>query len=295
MSVWDLYDTVVQCGGLTEFAWSSPNPVKLKREVRARFASAAHARAGFEALVKLPARGTCTALLTPSDELTALVLPPEMSHPDRIQKDEALSAEVVRRLDRLTGVAPEATEALLGRQALPIAKLDLQVLYLRRVHCFCFYAAAWCDHEWDLRQRCGAAALRESLSGAGKAAAEGEWAKAHDERLQCFLETAELQRPAGLDVDADCLAGPASALSKEKTFKVSEGKFRCLECGKHFKGPEYVHKHLRKVHGNLFEALRRQAWEAAAAAAYLEDKGRPLVAITAAAQPRAKLGQASAS
>lgn len=45
------------------------------------------------------------------------------------------------------------------------------------------------------------------------------------------------------------------------------GKFRCLECGKNFKGPEYVRKHIRKMHAHLIETIRQSAHTEAAAGA----------------------------
>jgi len=254
-SVWHACDPLVACPGLAAVAWSGA-----PREVRARFDSEEHVQLAIRALegTALPCGHVLQpTLISPSAEPNALVAPPEMSHPNRIQKDEALSARVVRLLDGLVGVAPE-------------------VLYLRRVHHFCFYAAAWCEDEWDLRKRCGTAVLRDGLGGAGMAAAEGEWAKAHDERLQHFFESARLERPRVPEIEGDeQLASKAAALCQEKTCQITEGKFRCLECDKNFKGPEYVHKHLRKVHTELFEALRQEACQEAADAAYLADPCRP--------------------
>lgn len=248
------------------------------REVRARFKSESCARKALEMLAQAPvlaSRGLQPQLLVSPAGLSALVAPPEMSHPNRIQKDEALSARVAQRLDALLGISPEDTKALLGQPGVSKLKLDLQVLYLRRVHHFCFYAAAWCKDEWELRDRCGHALLRDGLSGAGQEAAEGAWAKAHDERLERFLsESAAPKRPTVKEAGGQA-AADALALCQQKTECVTEGKFRCMHCGKYFKGSEYVHKHLHKAHADLFVDLQRAALDKLASAAFLEDPSRP--------------------
>ena len=71
------------------------------------------------------------------------------------------STEVIERMDELHGVSKEITSSLLDFCGNTELKLDLQVLYLRRVHHFCFYSGKWCRDEWTLRILCGAATVRE--------------------------------------------------------------------------------------------------------------------------------------
>jgi len=283
-SIWELHDLLAGRQGLAAISW--PRPASsgsgrqgLAREVRARFASKAFARAAGEALATVrtnDGRSLCPALAPPSAELQALVAPPEMSHPERIHKDMALSARVIRHLDKLSGIPPEITDAMLNQDhedGSEEARLDVQVLYLRRVHHFCFYAAALCEDEWDLHTRCGSALLRD---GSSQVVAEGEWARAHDERLERFLAEPALVRPAAPCCDEEPVASRIAALLEEKTQQVAEAKFRCLQCSKHFRGPEYVHKHIRKMHTDVLEAVRQHVHEEAADAAYVADPNRPM-------------------
>jgi len=113
--------------------------------------------------------------------------------------------------------------------------------------------------------------VRSGGGGPAEPTGEGDWAQAHDERLQRFLAAAELPRPSPPDGCDERLLAEASALCEEKTLQVAEGKFRCQVCAKHFKGPDYVHKHLRKAHTDLFEAIQRKAHDDAAEAAFLAD------------------------
>jgi len=245
------------------------------REVRARFATGSLARGALSALSNLEAAKP--TLVTPSAELSALVAPPEMSHPERVRKDAALAARAARLLDGLQGVRPELAERLLAREAEPEAKLDLLVLYLRRVHNFCFYAAAWCEDDWHLRKSCGSAVLRDvSID-----MPEGKWAAAHEERLERFLATPHGTRPTVPSRDEEPVVGRVAQLMEEQTKQVAEGKFRCEQCGKHFKGTSYVHKHLRKVHTDVLEVVRQKVLEEAAREACIADPSRPSLAVVA--------------
>lgn len=274
-SVWDIYDFAVQRPGFAAIAWSDPLPGDMCRELRVRFETAEQADAALKAMKDAQLASGVSLdpeLLSPSSDLVGLVTPPEMAHPDRIRKDQALSARIVRHLDQLAGVQPQETEALLNHEGSTVEKLDVQVLYLRRVHHFCFYGAAWCKDEWDLRQRCGNALLRDH---AADSVTEGEWAQKHDQRLEHFLASAALDRPHVLGGDDEPISSKTDAVCSEQTHKISDGKFQCLECKKLFKGPEYVRKHLRKMHAELFEVIRQNAHADVACAAYLADSCRP--------------------
>ncbi|CAK0822140.1 unnamed protein product, partial [Prorocentrum cordatum] len=81
------------------------------------------------------------------------------------------------------------------------AKLDLRVLYLRRVHHFCFYAAEWCPDEWELRERCGTGMVRTAVEEDAGAVKPGPWTDAHEKRLAAFLETSGLKQPIPMSSD----------------------------------------------------------------------------------------------
>jgi len=274
MSVWEFCDTLTQCRGLVALSWPWPRPGEATRKLRAHYSTGSLARGALNALGTMEVARA--ALIVPQPEISALVIPPEMSHPERLSKDGALASRVVRVLDGLVGVRTEFTEQLLSQEQSPEEKLDLLVLYLRRVHHFCFYAAAWCDDEWNLRKRCGSAVLRDTSTDAP----EGEWAAAHEARLLSFLANPGGKRPTVPSRDEEPIAGRVAKVQEEQTKQVTEGKFRCLQCGKHFKGPDYVHKHLRKVHTDVLEAVRQKVLEEAAREACLADPGRPSIPVT---------------
>ncbi|CAE7324883.1 unnamed protein product, partial [Symbiodinium pilosum] len=195
VSVWDVLDVIQDCSGFCKAAWTHFDK-NLAREFYARFASKGDATAAAVVLMRssdtLPgAAGTLgrVSVLSSKPELSAHVLPQEMSQPEQILKDLALSEDVIRRLDGLLGVSEDVTKLLLNVEGSTEFKLDLRVLYLRRVHHFCFYAARWCDDEWSLRNACGVATVRERPSAPCKS---GTWSAAHEERLRSFLGNVHL-------------------------------------------------------------------------------------------------------
>jgi len=277
-SVWNIFDVLTDCSGLLSVAWTHPAAHDMSREMRARFASPAEARAALNALAVLQLNHGITlrpVLVSPSPELVALVAPPEMSHPDRIRKDEAISARIVRHLDSLFGIKPEITQALLGAVGSPEAKLDLQLLYLQRVHHFCFYAATWGKDEWDLKNTCEVAMVRMHVDCAQQAPAEGAWARLHEKRLEAFLASAQLDRPSMPLMQTEKASEKMSEACSANIDKLEEGKFTCKLCGKLFKGPEFVEKHIRKVHLDIFHPIYEEANQQAAYEAYTADPRKP--------------------
>lgn len=277
VSVWDLCDVLQMCNGFCDYFSTVPVQGGVTREMRARFSSANSAREAVKLLSETKLGGDCVlrpTLVDPSLSLEALVAPREMSHPVRIAKDLELSSQIIRKLDKLMFIPNEVTEFLLGREVPVELKLDFQILYLRRAHHFCLYAATWCDDEWDLSQKCGAAVLRDGTSNE-LSPAEGDWAKAHNNRLEKFLETVQYGQPFVPTYNDEPIQSRVFALCEEKTKQVSEQKYMCNECGKHFRGRNYVRKHLRKVHADLFEIIRLQVHEEMALAAFRKDKFHP--------------------
>lgn len=286
VSVWDLHDNLQSQAGY--LAISMPRPITgLLRDVRMRFASPGHARCALNALANAPLKDGYKmrpAIVDTAPTLDALVAPPEMANPKRILKDVELCTRIVRKLDALAGIAAEVTEAVLGEAAQKDstaslidteARLDMQLLYLRRVHHFCFYGCAWCEDEWELRRRCGASVLRDNLSSGNSAPPEGEWSEKHQSRIEMFLNTAKLERPFAPNPNDEPLKSRLVEQCQAKTLQVTPQKFQCILCKKFFKGPEYVHKHLRKVHADIFEGVRLDFFNEAVCAAYLADPNRP--------------------
>ena len=169
------------------------------------------------------------------------------------------------------GISQNLTERVLQHQGSPEEEIDVQVVYLRQVHRFCLYAATWCDDDWELQRRCGAALLRDTAA-AGKAPPPpGSWSVRHEDRVERFLGTTagRCRRPLVPSAEDEPLRGKRATVMEEATRKLSDGKFQCVHCSKYFKGSEYVAKHVVKMHANLLEVIRSEAHNKAACAAFL--------------------------
>ena len=186
-----------------------------------------------------------------------------------------MSTQVILRMDELHDIPRDLTSYLLNVKGTTEFKLDLRVMYLRRVHHFCFYAAKWCKDEWSLRDVSGAAILREPYKeGQGEAA----WAVEHEKRIQQFLAAARLDRPHATFDDKE-VTRRFEELCGEKTSMLSEQKFQCQECRKLFKGKEFVCKHILRTHPKIMEEVREEFHLKAAKSAFLADGKRPTNAL----------------
>lgn len=257
VSTWTLFGELSRQRGFTSASCTKPEGEKMTREMRVRYQSAEEARAALSTVALVDALKPClrrVSLLTPSPMLSAKVVPPEMSNPHRILKDLVLSARVIVKLDGLMGIPMSITEAILTDVADDEQKLDLQLLYLRRVHFFCFYSGLWCADEFELRNLCGCAIVRYGLQNGVPAPQEGEFAAAHEARLEEFLMTATCPMPLRPNYEDPDFKTFVAALITSMTNQLDRDQAECKQCTKKFKGGHYVAKHLLKVHAPLFES-----------------------------------------
>ena len=282
-SAWDVFDAIQDCSGFVTATWALPSSKKeINRTFKARFLNAKQATSASMFVSKqsdtlLCAKGLTSeaprvSALTPSPELSALVLPPEMASKERLEKDLVLSAKVIHHLDDLLQIPEGVTSSVLDSKGSTEQKLDLQVIYLRRVHHFCFYAGEWFQDEWSLRDSCGVVAVRDHSQ---DATLETSWSTSHAKRISEFLATASLARPQlvkSSDAEvSECFSGAC----KEHILQVAEEKFRCKLCNRCFRGPAYVRKHIFRVHLEMAERVRSEFHTKEAEKAFLSDPKRP--------------------
>ncbi|CAK9030051.1 Serrate RNA effector molecule homolog (Arsenite-resistance protein 2 homolog) [Durusdinium trenchii] len=280
VSVWEVVEALQDSGGFAEAAWSAPS-ADLSRTFYVGFSCPQEAK---EALLVIANKadtllsnkgltnGVAKVSIQDPMELSALVLPAEMSSPERLAKDLSLSAEVIQLLDKVHEIRQDFTAELLHFQGSAEQKLDLQVIYLRRVHNFCFYAGKWGENQWTLRDSCGAAVVREPYY----EPVQEIWAKGHEKRIKEFLSTTSLIRPAVLGHADPKVRVRFDQVCREKTVAVTEQKFQCKDCGKFFKGPEYVGKHLFRMHTEIMQAVREELHQMMAREAFVADPSHPL-------------------
>lgn len=145
--------------------------------------------------------------------------------------------------------------------------LDLIIVYLRRVHMYCYYCALECDSLEELNKKCAEPHCRAATSATPdesvdpKQAAKTErgvaqWAKNLDQKISMKIHTPddrELKRLGGrvLQTEIDDYV-------KEHVLKEHESKYKCQvgECSKAFKGFDYVEKHILSKHPEEIERIK---------------------------------------
>lgn len=217
----------------------------------------------------------------PTPSLFGVVLPPAMSVPERIGKGLHLAEKVVRFFDGRAGIAEALTDEVLAAEGAVAWKLDLVVLYLRRVHHFCFYLAQQFKDEWEMTERGGAAVLRARLEDGSKVNADiastNSFVEKHELSLASRLEAPSLERPLVVIADDAVVLHRVEELIGASTEEVAANKFLCTGCDKLFKSPGYVAKHFRKMHTDLIEKVRQDVNGEMAREAFLNDDDGPIV------------------
>ncbi|KAJ1653516.1 hypothetical protein IWQ61_006372 [Dispira simplex] len=143
------------------------------------------------------------------------------------------------------GPHPDQSEADAVAQAK--LALDLRMIYLRRVHLYCYYCGVECDDLEDLLRRCGEQHSRRQPSGTiQRTQGSVNWLANLDDRVTNRLEPLgerELLSQGGKSIDKE-----VEGQAQEHIERIEEGKYRCKLCNKLFKGETYVVKHIRNKH-----------------------------------------------
>jgi len=261
VSRWDLHRVVSNwpgCMGVWLPALTSMT--SLSRDGYARFISRddlAHSiqRINRQTVVGFNLKGI---QVVPRSHHQVRVAPSVTSDPARLEKDAVLTAELIEKMDAATGVPQAQTTAILAHGSDVTHKLDLRLLYLRRVHHISYYEGIMCKDERELASRSGVAFLRAPWTGAPSALVDSEaskaWITGLDERVQKLLASASLKRPEPcMPIDEEPLKSLWLAECEASTNKLAEGRFKCVHCPKQFKAPEFLHKHLTRVHPHLLD------------------------------------------
>lgn len=166
--------------------------------------------------------------------------------------------DISLELDSDVGVSENPLMALLATEENEERKLDLQVLYLRYVHLFCYYCGTQYETDTDMLRECGLLHHRLPLSETHKTEKEKEteteterkWAENLALRLASVLESP----PKRTSVD-EGERGEKEFLTQCMSPEV-DGKCRCRateDCKKLFKSDEFLLKHLRLKHADLLQ------------------------------------------
>ena len=188
--------------------------------------------------------------------------PPESLYPHRVLFDIKQTKKLCIKFDEEAGIKnnPLLRDDLLSKLS-EIRKLNLLLLYLRKIHFLCYYCGKHFLSEEHMFARCSGTHERKvpadiSLAMSGNIDIDHSntenqgnivkkdktsWEKDLDQRIndvinyiidhkRCWIERKQLK------------------MLEKNTKKISEGKFRCTICSKLFKAEIYVIKHIKNKH-----------------------------------------------
>lgn len=132
--------------------------------------------------------------------------------------------------------------------------LDMAILYLRSIFCFCYYCSTEYENIFEMKKECGVLHLRKAniqLEGDASLNVLEEF----DERVEFLMRTRsrlfkshETAREAGVDSELDASLSRSYVVPQETGDSSEMVKSRCGLCTKLFKGPEFVLKHVKLKH-----------------------------------------------
>jgi len=159
ISRWDVLDKVKHTPGFVSLSLSEP--LKTQEFVRYAWVSYDSEENCAKAKLLLEDAKINNFRLAPiksqSVKKSARITPP------LIEGREKVDLELSRKLIELLDIEKEITDnELLQMINTPIVQLDLQILYLRKVHGLCYYSAEEYDDERMLSAKCGPIYLRSA-------------------------------------------------------------------------------------------------------------------------------------
>lgn len=155
--------------------------------------------------------------------------------------------------------------------------LDLLLLYLRRVHAYCFYCGEEYDDERTLSAKCGPAHLRNASKITRVILDTPNWANSkqfEDKYLRAVSDRlAKGPKEIVPPTEDPVLKQMKEQYVDKKTHILTQGSiYQCGSCDKKFKTSEFVYKHFYNKHGDVLdEKFNKRRFEAMTKENYFND------------------------
>lgn len=159
--------------------------------------------------------------------------------------------------------------------------LDLQILYLRRVHGFCYYCLKEYEDERNLATKCDNVHLRNyKCIGSRKGERANEYLDEIEFDKFFSMKVNELFNQGVMPKEPKYLRGEVNeelnhlrtAYCKNATIQLSTEEYRCSICEKKFRGANFVHNHIFNKHMEMvFENVDRKFFEKIKSENYFND------------------------
>lgn len=272
VSRWEILDVLKNCPGFLSLSLSEP----LKSQNFARFAwvlfdSEEHCTEGLQVLSgkQVTAEFRLSPILSKTSSSKNVKVQPPCCI-EQIDNDWTLASQLITSLDREKGIY-ENPLLILPEQFLAMGliekelQLDYQLLYLRKIHSFCFYCCEEYDDERMLAAKCGIAHIRSRYDSNVKLMI--------DSRIEARITYPGLSKKYDKETD-EVLSKKLKEFEDKYTVQEEENKFRCDLCKKLFRGSEFIKKHLSVKHADEVASVIKERMESIMLERYLNDPAK---------------------
>lgn len=144
-------------------------------------------------------------------------------------------------------------------------QLDYQILYLRKVHSFCYYCVEEYDDERMLAAKCGITHIRGKTDSSIKVFT--------DPRIEARILSSGSAKKYAKETD-EVLNKKMKEFEDKYTVQEEENKYRCDLCKKLFRGNEFIKKHLIAKHVDEINVVVKERMESIMLERYLADPNK---------------------
>jgi len=156
-------------------------------------------------------------------------------------------------------------------------QLDLQLLYLRKVHSYCFYCAAEYHDERMLAAKCGPIHLRgKKIDKEVDMPDLPDWHKRIYEIIKTRIEESKKKPQTSLEEIEKTIETYVDSKLKKKCEELVEksGSWPCKYCNKAFKDDHFVIRHIKAKHEDKYLKIKKKSIEPEMYENYCQDKSK---------------------
>jgi len=258
ISRWDLTEAFQKLSGFVSLSLSEP--FKSQEFIRygwILFSSEANCNQAFEYLKTLNIKGYSFNVVKSRSQPKSVKICENVDK-ERILFDLDLSKQLIEALDEEKDIRGNPILKNTNTDE-PAKQLDLQILYLRKVHAYCFYCATEYNDERMLVAKCGPAHLRRNKLNKEEPTPDlPDWHKRISDLVTSRIQESsrkpkrtleEIQKAAEDEFDIELRA-------KCEKVSIKHGNWPCKYCHKIFKEDHFVIKHVKTKHQDKYDKIR---------------------------------------
>eukprot|EP01087_Luapelamoeba_hula_P012548 TRINITY_DN3503_c0_g1_i1.p1 TRINITY_DN3503_c0_g1~~TRINITY_DN3503_c0_g1_i1.p1 ORF type:complete len:990 (+),score=206.85 TRINITY_DN3503_c0_g1_i1:211-3180(+) len=181
-----------------------------------------------------------------------------------IQQDLQLSSDLIKLLDQEREVEPlSMLNQPLQDGETERDRLNKNIIYLRKVHLYCYYCASQFEDDEEMDRACGNKHLRGvSKSESTPSKEDQDWIEQLHKKLESRINDTSLYSPE-VYTGKKALKEKMDELWATSITQEDEKRFRCVyqKCNKLFMAAEFVQKHIRLKHPEAISEIKDKVME----------------------------------